>query len=275
MSPQDIELFVALARARAGLRIDPAKTYLLESRLAPLARREGYPGIPELASALRNQREDKLIWSVVETLAMGESAFFRDRAPFTMFQTELLPTLARLRGAEPIRVWSCACSTGQEAYSLAMIAEAGEGLPAGTKVEIFGSDLSERALEKAQAGLYTQFEVQRGLPIRQLLTHFEKVEDNWRLTPRIRQRVRWRRVNLITDLEMMGRFDVIFCRNVLGGMDLPYRRRVLESLASLLPADGLLILGAREAAETITEAFRPVTGRPGLYVRNPAYRAAA
>jgi chemotaxis protein methyltransferase CheR len=275
MTPQDIELFAALARARAGLKIDPAKTYLLESRLAPLARREGYPGIPELASALRNQREDKLIWSVVETLAMGESAFFRDRTPFTMFQTELLPTLARLRGSEPIRVWSCACSTGQEAYSLAMIAEAGEGLPPGTKVEIFGSDLSERALEKAQAGLYTQFEVQRGLPIRQLLNHFEKVEDNWRLTPRIRQRVRWRRVNLITDLATMGRFDVIFCRNVLSGMDLPYRRRVLESLAALLPADGLLILGAREAAETITEAFRPVTGRPGLYVRNPAYRAAA
>ncbi|MBX3481044.1 MAG: protein-glutamate O-methyltransferase CheR [Caulobacter sp.] len=275
MSPQDVELFAALARARAGLRIDPAKTYLIESRLAPLARREGYPGIAELAAALRSQREEKLIWAVVETLARGESAFFRDRLPFETFRKELLPTLARLRGAEPIRVWSCACSTGQEAYSLAMIAEAAEGLPPGARVEIYGSDISERALEKAQAGLYTQFEVQRGLPIRQLLTHFEKVEDNWRLTPRIRQRVRWRRVNLISDLAVMGRFDVIFCRNVLSGMDAPYRRRVLESLAALLPSDGLLILGARETAEAITEAFRPVTGRPGLYVKNPAFRAAA
>ena len=275
MSPQDIELFVALARARAGLKIDPSKTYLLESRLGPLARRENFPGIPEMAAALRSLREEKLIWAVVEALAQGETGFFRDRAPYAAFQKELLPTLARLRGAEPIRVWSCACATGQEAYSLAMIAEEAEGLPPGTRVEIYGSDLSERSLEKAQAGLYTQFEVQRGLPIRQLLQHFEKVEDNWRLTPRIRQRVRWRRVNLIADLTVMGRFDVIFCRNVLSVMDGPYRRRVLESLATLLPADGLLILGDGETTETHTDAFRPVTGRPGLYVRNPAYRAAA
>jgi chemotaxis protein methyltransferase CheR len=275
VSPSDIELLAALARARAGLKIDPAKTYLIESRLGPLARREGYAGIPELAAALRGQRDEKLIWAVVEALALSETAFFRDRAPFQSFAKELLPTLARLRGSEPIRVWSCACSTGQEAYSLAMIAHDAEGLPAGTQVEIYGSDLSERALEKAQAGLYTQFEVQRGLPIRKLLTHFEKVEDNWRLNPRIRQRVRWRRVNLIADLGVMGQFDVIFCRNVIGAMDAPYRRRVLESLAALLPADGLLVLGAQEAAETATQAFRPVTGRPGLYVRNPGFRIAA
>lgn len=275
MSPQDIELFVALARARAGLKIDPAKTYLLESRLGPLARRENFPGIPEMAAGLRSLREEKLIWAVVEALAQGETGFFRDRAPFSAFASELLPTLARLRGNEPIRVWSCACGAGQEAYSLAMIAEEAEGLPAGARIEIYGSDLSERSLEKAQAGLYTQFEVQRGLPIRKLLQHFEKVEDNWRLTPRIRQRVRWRRVNLIADLTVMGRFDVIFCRNVLNMMDAPYRRRVLESLAALLPADGLLILGEGETTEGTTEAFRPVTGRPGLYVRNPAYRAAA
>ena len=275
MSPQDIELFLALARARAGLKIDPSKTYLIESRLGPLARRENFPGIPEMAAALRSLREEKLIWAVVESLAQGETGFFRDRAPYATFSKELLPTLARLRGNDPIRLWSCACGSGQEAYSLAMIAEEAEGLPPGTKVEIYGSDLSERSLEKAQSGLYTQFEVQRGLPIRKLLQHFEKVEDNWRLTPRIRQRVRWRRVNLIADLTVMGRFDVIFCRNVLNMMDAPYRRRVLESLAALLPADGLLILGEGETTEGSTEAFRPVTGRPGLYVRNPAYRAAA
>lgn len=275
MSPQDIELFVALARARAGLKIDPAKTYLIESRLGPLARRENFPGIAEMAAALRSLREEKLIWAVVEALAQGETGFFRDRAPYAAFANELLPTLARLRGNEPIRVWSCACGAGQEAYSLAMIAEEAEGLPPGTRIEIYGSDLAERSLEKAQSGLYTQFEVQRGLPIRKLLQHFEKVEDNWRLTPRIRQRVRWRRVNLIADLTIMGRFDVIFCRNVLSMMDGPYRRRVLESLASLLPADGLLILGDGETTEGATEAFRPVTGRPGLFVRNPAYRAAA
>lgn len=275
MSPSDVELFAALAKARAGLKVDPAKTYLIESRLAPLARREGFPGIPEMAAALRSQRDEKLIWAVVEALALNETAFFRDRAPFQLLKREILPTLARLRGDQSIRIWSAACSTGQEAYSLAILAEEGEGLPPGTRIEIYGSDLSERALEKAQAGLYTQFEVQRGLPIRQLITHFEKVEENWRLTPRIRQRVRWRRVNLIADLNLMGQFDVILARNVVSAMEPAYRRRVLESLAALLPQDGLMLLGAGEQAETATQALRPVTGRAGLYVRNPAFRQAA
>jgi chemotaxis protein methyltransferase CheR len=275
VNPADIELFVALARARAGLKVDPAKTYLIESRLAPLARREGFAGIAELATALRANRDDKLIWAVVEALAMGETDFFRDRAVFDTFRSEILPTLARLRGAAPIKVWSCACSSGQEAYSLAMIAEEAVGLLPGAQVEIYGSDISERALEKAQSGLYTQFEVQRGLPIRRLLEHFDKVEDNWRLTPRIRQRVRWRRVNLVGDMTAMGQFDVIFCRYVLASMDVPYRRRVLEALSGLLPPDGLLVLGPQETAETITQALQPVPGRAGIYVRNPAFRAAA
>ncbi|NBU29021.1 MAG: chemotaxis protein CheR, partial [Caulobacteraceae bacterium] len=134
MNPADIELFVALARARAGLKVDPAKTYLIESRLAPLARREGFAGIAELATALRANRDDKLIWAVVEALAMGETDFFRDRAVFDTFRSEILPTLARLRGAAPIKVWSCACSSGQEAYSLAMIAEEAVGLLPGAQV---------------------------------------------------------------------------------------------------------------------------------------------
>ncbi len=275
MNPADIELFVALARARAGMKIDPAKTYLIESRLSPLARREGFAGIAELAGALRTNRDDKLIWAVVEALAQGETDFFRDRVVFETFRKEILPTLARLRGGAPIKVWSCACATGQEAYSLAMLAEEAEGLPPGVQVEVYGSDISERALEKAQSGLYTQFEVQRGLPIRRLLNHFEKVEDNWRLTPRIRQRVRWRRVNLIADMTSMGQFDVIFCRHLLSAMDPPYRRRVLEALSALLPPDGLLVLGPQETAESITDAVRPVPGRNGVYVRNPAFRAAA
>lgn len=275
MSPSDVELFAALAKTRAGLRVDPAKTYMIESRLAPLARREGYAGIPELAAALKAHREEKLIWATVEALALPDTAFFRDRQVFQLLRQEILPTLARLRGGEPIRIWSAACSTGQEAYSLAILAEEADALPPGARIEIYGSDLSERALEKAQSGLYTQFEIQRGLPIRSLLRHFEKVEDSWRLTPRVRQRVRWRRVNLIADLAIMGQFDIILARNVVASMEGPYRRRVLESLAGLLPRDGLLLLGANESAETVTTALRPVTGRKGLYLRNPAFQAAA
>ena len=275
MSPEDIQLIVALCKQRAGLRIDPAKTYLIESRLGPLARREAYGSVAELITGLRSRREEPLIWALVEAMTSSETAFFRDRTPFAQFRDEILPTLTRMRGPEPIRVWSAGCSTGQEAYSLAMIAEAGQGLEPGARIEIYGSDLSERCIEKSQAGLYNPFEVQRGLPIRQLVDHFDKVEDNWRLSPRIRQRVRWRRLNLAGDLSGVGQFDVIFCRNVLSDMDEAVRPRVLEGLAAALPADGFLVLGEGESPLGLTDAYRPITGREGLFARNPAYRAAA
>jgi chemotaxis protein methyltransferase CheR len=275
MTPEDIQLIVALCKQRAGLKIDPTRTYLIESRLGPLARRESYGSVSELIAGLRARREEPLIWALVEAMTSSETCFFRDRTPFDQFRDEILPTLSRMRGPEPIRIWSAGCSTGQEAYSLAMIAEAGQGLEVGARVEIYGSDLSERCIEKAQAGLYNQFEVQRGLPIRLLVDHFDKVEDNWRLSPRIRQRVRWRRLNLAGDLSGVGRFDVIFCRNVLCDLDEAVRPRVLEGLAAALPADGFLVLGADESPLGLTDAYRPITGREGLFARNPAYRAAA
>jgi chemotaxis protein methyltransferase CheR len=143
------------------------------------------------------------------------------------------------------------------------------------KVELFGSDLSERCLEKAQSGLYTQFEVQRGLPIRLLVRYFEKTDETWVLSPRIRQAVRWRRVNLLADLSGLGQFDVIFCRNVVSGFDREVARRVLEQLAAALPEDGRLILGIEETAADYTDALRSVSGRRGVYAPNPEYRQAA
>jgi chemotaxis protein methyltransferase CheR len=276
MTPQDYELLAALAKSRAGLTIDPSKTYLIESRLAPLARRENFGATADMVLALRSLREERLIWAVVEALTFNDTAFFRDRVPFKQFREDVLPALSRLRGAGPLRVWSAGCATGQEAYSLAMAAEDATGLAPGASVEVYGSDLSERCLEKAQSGLYTPFEVQRGLPIRQLLRHFEQVDDqNWRISPRIRQKIRWRRVNLVTDLGGSGRFDIIFCRNVISGLDEAARRPVLEGLAALLPEDGFLFLGLNETAFEITQAFKAVPGRPGLYIRNPAFKVAA
>lgn len=275
MTPEDIQLVVALCKARAGLRIDPAKTYLMESRLAPLARREGYNSIEELIAGLKTRREDALIWAIVEAMTLNETAFFRDKPAFEQIRDHVLPTLSRLRGSNPIRVWSAGCSTGQEAYSLAMIAEEGRGLEPGARVEIYGSDLSDRCLEKAQSGVYTQFEVQRGLPIRLLIQHFEKIEENWRLSPRIRQRVRWRRLNLAADLSGVGRFDLILCRYVLGGLDEGIRRRVIEGLAAALPNDGVLVLGEDEVVEGARGILKPIAGRPGVFTRDPAFKVAA
>jgi len=215
------------------------------------------------------------MWTVTEALANTETAFFRDRAPFQQFREEILPELAVSRHDAPIRIWSAACATGQEPYSLAMIVDDEASKYPGLKIELFGSDLSERCLEKAQSGLYTQFEVQRGLPIRLLVRHFEKDDETWRLSPRIRQSVRWRRVNLLADLTGLGQFDVIFCRNVISGFDREVARRVLDQLAAALPEDGRLILGIEETASDYTDALRPVSGRRGVYAPNPEYRQAA
>ncbi len=276
MKPEDCELIAQLCAARAGLQVDPEKTYLIESRLGPVARREGFGEIADLMAAVKTRQEDRLAWAVVEAMAAGESAFYRDRTPFDLFRDEVLPTLARLRDGEPIRVWSAACGSGQEIYSLAMTVEEERGaLSPGAKVELFASDLSERSLEKAQSGLYTQFEIQRGLPIRKLVRHFEKADEMWALSPRIRQMVRWRRINLISDLSAAGRFDVIFCRYVLGSMTPQAKPRLLDNLARALSPEGFLFLGEGETPQGLGDAFQSVPGRPGLFARNPAVRVAA
>ena len=274
MSPDAVELIRAVAHGRSGVVLDSAKTYLIESRLAPVVRREGFQTIEELVTAMRASREERLLWAVTEALTTAETSFFRDRAPFQQFREEILPALALARDGQPIRVWSAACSTGQEPYSLAMIVDDERSKFPGAKVELFGSDLSERCLEKAQSGLYTQFEIQRGLPIRLLVRHFEKAEEMWLLSPRIRQMVRWRRINLLADLRPLGQFDVIFCRNVTAGFDPATRHRVLEQLARALPPDGYLVLGADETVGEATQALSPIPGRRGLYGVNPEFRAA-
>jgi chemotaxis protein methyltransferase CheR len=208
-------------------------------------------------------------------MVAGETSFFRDRIPFDQFREETLPALVAAPRDRPIRVWSAACATGQEPYSLAMLLDEERSSLQGARVELFGSDISERALEKARSGVYTQFEVQRGLPIRRLMRHFDKTGEMWTLSPQIRQMVRWRRINVLADLRALGQFDVIFCRNLLSSFDTATRRRVLEQLARALPQDGRLVLGIDETASDVTEALRQVPGRLGLYAPNPAHRAAA
>jgi chemotaxis protein methyltransferase CheR len=272
---EEIAQIVSLVRARAGLKLAPDKTYVMESRLAPVARREGYDSISALLEAVRARREDALVWATVEALAAGETSFFRDREPFAQFRDEIVPQLTRLRAGQPIKVWSAACATGQEIYSLSMVlGELLEGDP-DLKVELAASDLSRVALERAQSGLFNQFEIQRGLPIRLLARHFEKEGEQWRLSQSVRQRVRWRRINLIAGLRQIGSFDVVFCRYVLCHMTEDAQRKVIEDLACIVPVDGYLVTGLSEPLPALNEAFRAVPGRPGLYRRNPGYQAAA
>jgi len=262
VTPFDRDLAARLCADRAGLRIDPDKAYLLESRLAPVARREGFGSLGELMQVVRDRGEERLVWAVVEAMAVSESSFFRDPGVFDALAAETLPALVQARGDQPVRIWSAACGTGQEVFSLAMLLEEDPAL-------------GERSLEKAQAGLYSQFEVQRGLPARRLLRHFEKRDEMFALSPRVRQMVRWRRVNLTEDLGRMGGFDLILCRHVAGGLTEAARVSVLKSLAGLLDPGGVLVLGRSETLEGVRTALSALAGRPGLFAHPEAVRAAA
>jgi chemotaxis protein methyltransferase CheR len=256
----DRAYLAALCLARAGLRVDPEKSYLIESRLAPLARREGFVSPKAFVGALRGRSDDRLAWAAVEAMAMSDTEFFRDRHVFDLLAADVLPDLARRRGGDPVRIWSVGCGTGQEVYSLAMLLA---DLPASAGPwDLLGSDLSERSLEKAQAGLYSQFEVQRGLPARALVRHFEKRGEGFGLSPQIRQMVRWRRVNLLDDLAGFGRFDLVLCRNVLSGLAPEAQVRVRTSLMGVLAPGGRLVIGLRD---TPGGPFKVVTPALGLY----------
>lgn len=274
MRPEDLTFVGALSRAKAGLMLGPERAFFVESRLATLARREGEISVEALVARLRAAPEDPLARAAVEALATPETSFFRDRIPFDHLRDEVLPEMAASRPAGKVRVWCAGCSTGQEPYSLAMMAEEYAARFPKLQLEIVATDLSSRALEKAQSGLYTQFEVQRGLPIRLLIRYFEKVGDNWQATPRLRQAVRWGRLNLMNDFVKLGRFDVILCRNVLSYFDSAIRHQVLKRLAGSLAEDGCLVLGSGEAA-ALPEAFEPARGGAGLHRRNPAFGRAA
>ncbi len=268
MTPEDIEHLALTLKNRSGLILGSDKTYLIESRLSPVARREGFATVSALLNALRTKRDEKLMASVTDAMTTNETFFFRDKLPFDQFKSDILPALARSRINGDIKIWCAACSTGQEPYSLAMLMEESRMLYPRINLDILATDISDRCLEKAQAGLYTQFEVQRGLPIQMMVRNFEKVDEMWRISPKLRSSVRFKKFNLLDDLRMVGRQDVIYCRNVLIYFDLETKKKVLEQIAGLLTDDGYLFLSAAETVLGITDAFKPMPGMRGLYIKN-------
>lgn len=271
MTPDDFDKLQSLLANRAGYRLTRDRIHLAEHRLGPIARREGYANVEALLANLWASPVASLAWAVIESLLNPETWFRRDRAPFQVLEKELLPALARARPGGRVRIWSAGCSTGQEAWSIAMA-----GREAGAHVEIMGVDLSQRAIEKARGGLYTGFEVQRGLTAKTMLRWFEPAGDEWRVRDELAETVRFGRANLLDEPTDDDRFDVIFCRYVLNDMEPARRARVLDGLERRLVDDGCLFLGADERLEGDTVAFRPVSGRRGLYVKAPhALRRAA
>jgi chemotaxis protein methyltransferase CheR len=266
LSSAAFQTFATLLKNRSGLIIGPDKLYLLETRLASILKREQLRDLTALAERLRGPSAELLIREVVEAMTTNESFFFRDDKPFQHFRTQALPRLMASRSAgAPLRIWSAASSSGQEAYSLAMILSESRASVGDRRIEIIGTDLAHDQVVRARDGLYTQFEVQRGLPVQMLMRYFRKEESGWRISEAIRAMVQYREWNLLADLRPLGQFDVVFCRNVLIYFDQPTKAKVLEAVAQQMPADGLLYLGGAETVLGISSRFAPLPTERGVY----------
>lgn len=272
---QDFSFIAREAKARSGLVLNADQAYLIETRLGPIARRENLGSVSELAAAARLRRDERLTWQISDALLTNETSFFRDRTPFRTLRDTIIPELQRMRGTEKIRIWCAACSTGQEPFSIAMMVDEMRAEGRGADIEIIATDISERVLEKARAGLYSQFEVQRGLPIQMLLRHFEKTGEAWRIADRIRAMVRFQRFNLLDDLRPLGKFDVILCRNVLSYFDPATKHAVLEKLAAQMNDQAVLVLGAGETTANVTETFTATGAGRGFHARRTGALQAA
>ncbi len=266
MLPENKYKFLAAeVKKRSGLVLGPEKGYLIESRLAPLARAEGLAS-PEAVVDAMMRGDQRLCAAASEALATHETFFFRDKTPFDLFSEIMMPALKKARGGGALKIWCAAASTGQEPYSLAMLIRETGGLSA----NILATDMCAHVLEKAKAGLYSQFEVQRGLAIQRLVKHFDQSGDSWRIKPELREMIRFEPGNLLDDFSRYGQKDIIFCRNVLIYFDVDAKAKILDRLASLLAPDGYLVLGAAETVVGLTDTLKPVAGQRGLYVRADA-----
>ena len=265
MTPADYDYLCRFLKDRSGLVLAAEKGYLVESRLTPVARRHACANVGELIQRVMTSASDALRVEVVEAMMNNESFFFRDRIPFERLRDTILPDLMTKRAErKQIRIWCAACSTGQEPYSVAMLLDDFPGIR-DWQIDILATDISNDALEQAKSGLYSQFEVQRGLPIQMLMRHFEQIDDQWQIGEKLRKRVQFRQSNLLLDFGSLGTVDVVFCRNVLIYFDHATKIEVLGRVRRSIAADGYLVLGAAETMVGLGHDFAPVPEKRALY----------
>jgi len=268
MRISDFDLYKDLLKEKSGLTLTPDKSYLLDSRLTPIARKHNFANLEALTMALRAMPAPDLIKDVVEAMTTNETSFFRDSKPFDQFRDVVIPHLLKTRGAvKRARIWCAASSTGQEPYSLAMLLKENAARLPGWSFEIIATDISTEVIETAKKGEYSQFEVQRGLPIQMLMKYFEQKGDRWHLKHDIKSMIQYKFFNLLTPMAPLGKFDIIFCRNVLIYFDRETKAKVLENMATLLPEDGFLFLGGAETVLGITSAFKSLENTRGVYIK--------
>lgn len=267
MTPDEFAYAADLIRTRTGFVLTRDKSYIIENRLGPVARRHRLKDAGEVIGAVREGRED-LAAEMLDAMMTKDTGFFRDWKPFAHLRDETLRDLARARVAnKKLRILCAGVSTGQEAYSVALTVQESGWFPSGWTIEILGIDLSLAALTVAERGRYTQFEVQRGLPVNVLVDHFTKHLDLWVLDESVRRMVEFKAWNLLDDLAPLGAFDVVLCRNVLAYFDLSSKAAVLGKLRRLMTDDGRMYLGATETTAGVAEGFRAVDAGLAVFAR--------
>jgi chemotaxis protein methyltransferase CheR len=266
MTDQEFDAVRRLLLERCAIVLDPGKEYLVETRLAPLARQLGLNSVGELIARLRRESGDGLLRQVVEAMVITETSFFRDHHPFEALRKAVLPDLiGRRRDERRLNVWCAASSTGQEPYSLAMLIR--EHFPelAGWQVSLLGTDLSGEVLARAREGRYNQIEVNRGLPAALLLKYFEQRGTEWLLKPSVRAMVEFREVNLARPWPLLPRMDLVLIRNVMIYFDAGTKKTILGHLARLLRPDGYLLLGGAETTFNLDASYRRVEPLKGSF----------
>jgi chemotaxis protein methyltransferase CheR len=266
MKPDEFQFLHDLLKRQSGFVLAAGKSYLVESRLLPLATENGYENLSELVGALKNSASRELQSKIVEAMTINETFFYRDKTPFVNFRDIMIPELVeRRKDSKKLRIWSAAASAGQEPYSIAMEISEMQAKLAGWNIDILASDISNDILAKAVEGIYSQFEVQRGLAVKMLVKYFEQNGDKWQIKPAIKNMVEYRNFNLLDDFATLGKFDIIFCRNVLIYFDRKTKADILDRLARQTNPGGYLVLGGAETVMGLTDAFKPPANSRGFY----------
>ena len=255
-----------LVQRESAIVLAPGKEYLVEARLLPIARKEGLADVASLVDSVRAKPDPDRTRRIVEALTTNETSWFRDGDPFTALTSTVMPSLLASRGpTDRLQIWSAACSSGQEPYTIAMLLE--DALPnAASRVSITATDLSREMVERTKAGRFSQLEVNRGLPAAMLVRHFTRAGTEWEVAAPLRRMVTAGECNLATALPRMGPFDVVYLRNVLIYFDLPTNQAILRRVRELMRPDGWLFLGAAETTLGVDDSWeRVVLGRSSAY----------
>lgn len=261
----DFKIYEKLLMDRSGLVVTPDKEYLLDSRLTPIAKQWGFENLDAMTQALKGSPDAKMITDIVEAMTTNETSFFRDSRPFDTFKEYALPYMQENRMTKRLRIWCAAASSGQEPYSLAMILKDKSAELPGWNFDIKATDISNEILDQAREGFYSQFEVQRGLPIQMLMQHFTQDGDKWKINDDIKDMVKYEFFNLLDSMTNLGKYDIVFCRNVLIYFDAETKKQVIERIAAQMEKDAFLFLGGAETVIGLTDMFKPIPDRRGLY----------